>query len=1285
MNCIYKLIFDKRRNELVVVSEITAGMGKARTVGQVAAPSSGAALRLGRLRPVTALIGALLGVLPVLAYAAPSLPTGGQIISGQGSISSSGNSMTITQGSQKLGANWNTFDIGKGNSVVFIQPNSSAVALNRVIGGGGASQIMGSLTANGQVFLLNPNGVLVGKTGQVNTAGFVASTQSLSDSDFASGNYTLRHAGNGSIINQGNLTSSAGGYVVLSGNQVINQGTITTPSGKAVMAASDSVTLLLDGSGLTGVNVNGTVVNALVKNQGLIVANNGQVQLTARGQDMLLNETVNNSGIIKAQGLSRQGGSIVLDGGDSGVVTQAGTLDVSSTTGQGGRVVVEGQNIHLTTGSHIKATGQTGGGQVNIGGGWQGKDSGIKNADAVVMARGSVIDVSATGKGHGGTAVLWSDNYTSFQGDILARGGATGGNGGQVETSSHNNLQAFGNVDSSAAFGRGGDWLLDPADVTIVGSGASDTNTSNTTTGGANVFNPTADGSQILNSSINNQLNNGTNVTIQTSGIDVPGQWGNITVNADITKTAGGDASLTLDADGNIFIKNQNITSTSNKLNVNLYGAKGTNNSTQGGTVILNHAAIRTNGGDLTMANNNANTAFTVNISNGSVIDTASGNIRIAVGNPGVDLNASGLNVSGSSVHNDNRLFGIQNSSMTGGDINITGYQYDMASSDYAAYVSNSTITATGDLLISGTDNSQLNSSAAAAMIGIVSNSNLSANGKIVINSTGRNTSTTLANINITGSVLNGNSGVSITGGSGFKGIALTNARINSALGDILVNGISKVNSTGTNNGNGAIIVSNTSLNASAGNVTLIGTNANSTAGAAINASSMNINAGKNVTITGTAPGTKSGNYGIDLLNGTNITAGDNVDISMDYTGQSGGYVMHVDNSTVTATRGNVSLVAVAGSTGNANGVVISTGSTVTAGNAITLNGSASGTGQGVSIRQASTLKATNGINVIGRSVSGTGVNIGDATLNAASAVICGSAASGTGFTVLNITRQGGVADIANLSFSSAGSSASVSNTLGDGVLKDWAETEVLMARGIENLTSVNAVGVNINATGDLSKDFSGGKSGGWLLNGASVDVRGNADFFGVSFANGTITVGGNLNITNTGSSINLNNETVTVGGGVSLSAGGGGIGLNGTSITTQAGDIVLAPTEGGVWVLRSQLMAGNNVTIGNFNASGYSNTSVDNSTVTAKNIALSGVGQNNGGGYSYQAIHLLNATLNAANNITISGRSDFTSLSYFNQVIRINNANITAKNLNVTAVANSLRGASAGGGGCLI
>ncbi|MBB8195963.1 filamentous hemagglutinin, partial [Escherichia coli] len=154
--------------------------------------------------------------------------------------------------------------------------------------------------------------------------------------------------------------------------------------------------------------------------------------------------------------------------GDSGVVHLSGTLQADNASGQGGKVVVQGQNILLDKGSSITATGGQGGGEVYIGGGWQGKDSSIRNADKVVMQDGARIDVSATQQGNGGTAVLWSESFTNFRGQISAKGGENGGNGGQVETSSHGNLQAFGSVSASAKKGKAGNWLLDPLDITIV-------------------------------------------------------------------------------------------------------------------------------------------------------------------------------------------------------------------------------------------------------------------------------------------------------------------------------------------------------------------------------------------------------------------------------------------------------------------------------------------------------------------------------------------------------------------------------------------------------------------------------------------------------------------------------------------------------------------------------------------------------------------------------------------------------------------------------------------------
>ncbi|EFA4190571.1 filamentous hemagglutinin N-terminal domain-containing protein, partial [Escherichia coli O128:H42] len=434
MNRIYKLKFDKRRNELVVVSEITAGVGKAKVTGRVEGVK--ASRRGVRAMALSLLSGMIMMANPVTAA---NLPTGGQIVAGSGSIQTpSGNQMNIIQNSQNMVANWNSFDIGKGNTVQFYQPNSSAVALNRVVGGG-ESKIMGNLKANGQVFLVNPNGVLFGKDASVSTSGFVASTRDIKNDDFMNRRYTFsggQKAG-AEIVNQGALTTNAGGYIVLAADKVSNSGTIRTPGGKTVLAAGERVTLQLDNGGLTSVQVSGDVVNALVENRGLISARDGQVYLTAFGRDMLMNTVLNVSGVVEAGGMHRQDGNIVLDGGDSGVVHLSGTLQADNASGQGGKVVVQGQNILLGKGSSITATGSQGGGEVYIGGGWQGKDSSIRNADKVVMKDGARIDVSATQQGNGGTAVLWSESFTNFRGQISAKGGENGGNGGQVETSSH--------------------------------------------------------------------------------------------------------------------------------------------------------------------------------------------------------------------------------------------------------------------------------------------------------------------------------------------------------------------------------------------------------------------------------------------------------------------------------------------------------------------------------------------------------------------------------------------------------------------------------------------------------------------------------------------------------------------------------------------------------------------------------------------------------------------------------------------------------------------------------
>ncbi len=212
-----------------------------------------------------------------MSYAAP---TGGVVSAGSASIAGGAGKTTINQSSQNAAINWQSFSIGQGEAVQFVQPNSSSVALNRVLGSD-PSSILGSLSANGKVFLVNPNGILFGKGAQVNVGGLVASTLNITDSDFMAGKYKFAGAGNGTILNQGSINAD-GGYVALLGANVSNEGVISARLGTVALAAGNAITLDVAGDGLLNVTVNQGAVNALAQNGGLIQADGGQVLLTAQ-------------------------------------------------------------------------------------------------------------------------------------------------------------------------------------------------------------------------------------------------------------------------------------------------------------------------------------------------------------------------------------------------------------------------------------------------------------------------------------------------------------------------------------------------------------------------------------------------------------------------------------------------------------------------------------------------------------------------------------------------------------------------------------------------------------------------------------------------------------------------------------------------------------------------------------------------------------------------------------------------------------------------------------------
>jgi filamentous hemagglutinin family protein len=450
MNRYYRSIWNDTTGTFVAVSEHA---NRCSTQSSVAGAAGAARFALKTL-----------AVCVSLAFGghAYALPAGGAVADGNASIAGGAGSMTVTQSTQNAAINWQSFSIGQGEAVRFIQPNSSSVALNRVLGSD-PSSILGSLSANGKVFLVNPNGILFGQGAQVNVGGLVASTLNITDADFMAGNYRFSGSSNAAVLNHG-VINAGGGYVALLGANVGNDGVITANMGTVALAAGKSMTLDVAGDGLLNVTVNEGAVNALAHNGGLIRANGGQVQMTAQSAGDLVRTVVNNTGIIEAQTLENHNGTIRLAGDmQSGIVNVGGTLDASGRgEGQtGGTIKVLGHTVNLT-GATINASGDAGGGLVLVGGNFHGAGP-EQNSQRTSIDVATTINADAIRVGDGGRIAVWSDGDTSVAGTLTARGGASSGNGGFIETSGrHVALAESMRVNTLAPRGNTGLWLLDP-------------------------------------------------------------------------------------------------------------------------------------------------------------------------------------------------------------------------------------------------------------------------------------------------------------------------------------------------------------------------------------------------------------------------------------------------------------------------------------------------------------------------------------------------------------------------------------------------------------------------------------------------------------------------------------------------------------------------------------------------------------------------------------------------------------------------------------------------------
>ena len=529
--------------------------------------------------------------------------------------------------------------------------------LGRVVGGdpsviNGLIEVIGG---NSNLYLMNPAGIVFGSGVQLNVpADFTATTATGIGFEngnwfnaFGNNNY-LNLTGNptqfafdlaqpGSIINEGDLAVLVGQNIHLIGGNVVNNGTLSAPGGTIAITA-------VPNSSLVRISTPGSLLSLEIEPPR---NSNGEVT----GLDVLdLPELLT---------------------GNSGEALVSGNIDVSNSQveGIGGNIVVTGEQVNVTN-SILDASGESGGGMVLLGRAGARLKTGFQTEIAVsenssnfaaanntVVDSNSVINADAITQGNGGTVIVWGEETTQFAGEISATGGLWGGDGGFVETSGKESLTVSGTVVS-------GIWLLDPNNITIQATGA-DTNVT-----GNPDFVTTDDSGIVTTGSIETALNAGTSVTVTTETGGANLEEGDITVVDPITKTTGGNASLTLNAEGDIFV-NAPITSISNRLDVNLNGDF--INNTQGRVEV--NSPIVTNGGDL-----NINGFTTISLS--AVLISPTGSVDTAGG----DINLTGSNTSGFTGVD---IQGAVNGGA--GNITITTDELDIIGA---------TVEATGDLVI---------------------------------------------------------------------------------------------------------------------------------------------------------------------------------------------------------------------------------------------------------------------------------------------------------------------------------------------------------------------------------------------------------------------------------------------------------------------------------------------------------------------------------------------------------------------------------------------------------
>ena len=303
-------------------------------------------------------------------------PEGGEIVGGSATISQNGKKLGVNQHTDKAIIDWRSFDIDVDEHTQFYQPSSGATALNRVKSNN-PSQILGKLSANGNIILINPNGVFFGADSRVDVNGLIATSADIDNQRFLNDtrlSFDRPGSSDAQIINNGEISAREAGLVGLVAPQVIKNGIIRARLGTVHLAGGDTAIIDLYGDGLTGVAVSGVAGKKLIENTGVIEAQGGEIHLSAATAGRMVDNLIAVKGELRAPSVSQKNGKIIISGQKSGVDIGA-NIDVSgkNSSETGGEIQITGDQIVVRKNAIIDASGDSGGGQVYIGGGFQGK------------------------------------------------------------------------------------------------------------------------------------------------------------------------------------------------------------------------------------------------------------------------------------------------------------------------------------------------------------------------------------------------------------------------------------------------------------------------------------------------------------------------------------------------------------------------------------------------------------------------------------------------------------------------------------------------------------------------------------------------------------------------------------------------------------------------------------------------------------------------------------------------------------------------------------------------